>query len=94
MLGYDLRMSRLRLVPPTEPSAAEQVRHRVRRMARPDGTLQCNRCGSRTAVTVVTGAAVKNGRVQGGTVLARYECAECWKRGIYSTMLPELKPVK
>lgn len=45
-------------------------------------------------MTVVTGAAVKNGRVQGGTVLARYECAECWKRGIYSTMLPELKPVK
>lgn len=83
----------LKLVPKTPPSPAEEVRQRVKKMRRPDGMLQCNRCGSRTAVTVVTGAFLKNGRVQGGTVTAKYECAMCWKQGIWSPLLPELREI-
>lgn len=84
----------LKLVPPSEPTPAEKVRQRVKRMVRPDGMLQCNRCGCRTSLTTVNGAVVKNGRKQGGTVIDQDVCAECWKRGIHSPMLPELKPVE
>jgi len=83
----------LRLVPQASPSAAERARQRVKRVARPDGMLQCARCGCRTAITAVSGSIVRNGRVQGGTVVARYECANCWKAGIFSPMLRNLEPV-
>lgn len=84
----------LKLVPKSEPTAKQAVIERVKRMARPDGLLQCNRCGGRTILTTVNGAFIKNGRKQGGTVIDKDVCAECWKRGIHSPMLPELKPVK
>ena len=84
----------LHLVPHSNPSPAEQVHQRVKRMARPDGMLQCARCGGRTALTTVNGAMIKNGRVYGGTVIAKMECAECWKRGIFSPMLRPLEPVQ
>lgn len=85
----------LRLVPKIEAiSPTERVKLRIKRRARPDGMLQCNRCGCRTSLTTVTGAFVKNGRKQGGTVTDKDVCAECWKRGIFSSMLPELKEVK
>ncbi|MFZ3286555.1 MAG: hypothetical protein WA191_06860 [Telluria sp.] len=83
----------LKIVHSVKPSPKEAVIERVK-MQREDCTLQCNRCGCRTSITAVTGAIVKNGRVQGGTATAKHECAECWKRGIYSPMLPELKPAK
>lgn len=84
----------LKIVPPTEPDAKERVRQRIKRMPRPDGMLQCNRCGCRVSLTTVSGAIVKDGRKQGGTVLTKDVCAECWRRGILVSMLPELKPVK
>lgn len=57
-------------------------------MPRPNGTLQCGRCGCRTAVTVTTGVMVRNGRKVGGTVIAKDVCDECRKRGIESPMVP------
>jgi len=84
----------LKIVPPTEPDAKERVRQRIKRMPRPDGMLQCNRCGCRVSLTTVAGAIVKNGRKQGGTVLNKDVCAECWRRGIIVSMLPELKLLK
>lgn len=54
--------------------------------------MQCNRCGSRTMLTVEAGAVILNGKKTGGTVIAKDVCAECWKRGITVPMIPELKP--
>ena len=84
----------LKLVPKTEPDPAQRVRERVKKMARPDGMLQCNRCGGRTVMTAKTGVIIKNGRKTGGTVTEDNVCADCFKRGIFSPMLPPLQPVK
>jgi hypothetical protein len=83
----------LRLVPPSEPSAKERVLQRVRKTPKPDGTLQCNRCGSRTVLNTENGVAVKNGRRQPGTKIDIDVCADCYKRGIYSPMIPTLKRI-
>lgn len=64
------------------------------RRVRPDGYLQCNRCGSRTTVTVVNGAYIKNGKKQGGTVIVKDICFICYQHNIISPMIGELKPVK
>jgi hypothetical protein len=69
------------------------MRQRIRDMPRPDGMLQCNRCGGRSILTEVSGAFVRNGRKQGGTVIAKDQCASCWRQGIYSPMLPQVKGV-
>ncbi|MDR0275922.1 MAG: hypothetical protein LBI48_11415 [Burkholderiaceae bacterium] len=86
-----------RLVPPVEPSAGQAAILRLKRMT-PDWVLQCNRCGSRTSMTLVNGAEVRNGRIQGGTVILRHVCAECYKRGVTQFMLPDpprlVKPPK
>lgn len=61
---------------------------------REDGTIQCPKCGGRTMLTTVNGAVIKNGRKSGGTVVDKDVCADCWKQGVFSPMLPEIKPVK
>jgi hypothetical protein len=83
----------LRLVPPTEPTPTERVRRRLRAMPKADGTLQCNRCGSRTVLNTENGVTVKNGRRQPGTKIDIDVCADCYKRGIYSPMIPTLKRI-
>lgn len=83
----------LRVVPPAEPDPKEQALQRVRAMPRPDGMLQCNRCGSRTSLTTINGQVLKAGRKSGGTVIDKDVCADCWKRGIIVPMMTELKPV-
>lgn len=83
----------LRLVPPSEPTSAEKVRIRVKKAPRPDGLIQCPKCGSRTMITsTISGAVIANGRRYGGTVIDKDVCATCYKRGIWSPMLPEVKP--
>lgn len=84
----------LKLVPKTDPLPKENVRQRVKRMARPDGVLQCNRCGGRTMMTATNGVSIISGRKTGGTVLAKDVCADCYRQGIVTPMLPELKPIK
>jgi ssDNA-binding Zn-finger/Zn-ribbon topoisomerase 1 len=78
----------LHLVPPTEPSSADGVHLRAKKAPRPDGMLQCPRCGCRTSLTTINGQVVKDGRKQGGTKIDVDECAECWKRGAHVSMLP------
>lgn len=87
-------MSHLRLVPKTEPDAIERLRQRVRAMPRPEGMIQCPKCGGRTMLTTVNGVEIKDGRKTRGTVIDKDVCADCWKRGVFSPMLPEIKPVK
>jgi hypothetical protein len=82
----------LQLVPPSEPDALEKTRQRVRATPRPDGMLQCNRCGSRTVLNTENGVTVKNGRRQAGTKIETDVCADCYKRGVIVTMQPALKP--
>lgn len=84
----------LKSVPKSDPPAAELIRQRIKRRARPDGMIQCNRCGGRTIMTTVTGAFIKNGRRSGGTVTDKDVCYHCHQRGIFSQMLPELKPIE
>lgn len=83
----------LKLVPSADPSPVEQMRQRIRRMARPDGMLQCNQCGGRTLLTTVNSVVIRNGRKTGGTVIEKDICAHCWRDGIIVSMLPELKPI-
>ncbi len=79
----------LKLVPkPTISQQAETIK-RIRRK-REDGVLQCRVCGSRTYITVVTGAKLKAGRVTGGTAEVKYHCLNCWQKGRESSMLPHL----
>lgn len=84
----------LSLVTKTAPDDTERIRQRVKAFVRPDGMLQCNRCGGRSAVTAINGATVKNGRVQGGTVTDKLVCDECRKQGVIVPMLPELKKIE
>lgn len=41
-------------------------------------------------LTTVNSVIIKNGRKTGGTVIDKDVCAECWKRGIWTPMLPAL----
>lgn len=82
----------LRLVPPSEPTPAEKVIQRIKRVQRPDGLLQCNRCGSRTVLNTEAGVIVKDGRRRKGTPIKEDVCADCDARGIYSPMQAGPKP--
>lgn len=69
----------MKLLPDPEPSPADKVLSRVKRIQRPDGMLQCPRCGSRTVLTARNGVIVKDGRVVArGTTIANEVCADCW----------------
>ncbi|QHJ00106.1 hypothetical protein GT347_20255 [Xylophilus rhododendri] len=59
---------------------------------RQDGMLQCNRCGCRTSLTTTNGTYFKDGRRINGTVIEKDVCANCFKDGIKSSMLPTIKP--
>lgn len=84
---YNRRMV-LTLVPPREPTPKETVIERIKKMPRPDGMLQCNKCGGRAVLTVTAGDSIVKGRYKRGTVIEDRVCAECWKRGIFSPMMP------
>jgi DNA-directed RNA polymerase subunit RPC12/RpoP len=82
----------LHLIPSIEPDPNEKARQRVRKMPRPDGLLQCNRCGSRTVLNTENGVVVKDGRRRNGTKIETDVCADCWKQGIAVQMQPAVKP--
>ena len=92
--AYNLRMA-LTLVTPREPTPKETIIERLKAMPRPDGVLACPRCGGMMVLTTTSGAQIIKGRYQRGTVVDDRVCAECWKRGIFSPMMPgRVKPVK
>lgn len=84
----------LYIVPPAAPDEKEKARRRIRHMDRPDGVLQCNRCGGRAVAIIEAGVAVHNGRRTHGTMIHKDICAECFKRGLIVPMLTELKEAK
>lgn len=84
-----MQRGHLSLVPKTEPDAEERRRMRVRAAPkRADGVVQCPKCGGRTMLTTVNGVEIQNGRKTRGTVIDKDVCADCWKRGVFSPMLP------
>ena len=70
---------RLRIVPPAEPSPAEKVRQRVKRMPKPSDMVQCHRCGGREVIETKTGLSLKDGKASGGT--RGIICATCMWNG-------------
>lgn len=87
-------MPKLTIVKPTEISEKEKVYLRIKSYPKPEGMLQCSRCGSRSSLTIKNGVMVKNGRKQGGTIIEKDICANCWKLGIRIQMIREIKPIK
>lgn len=84
---YDAGMP-LKLVPPSDPSPKQAVIEHIKTAPNIDGVWQCARCGCRTALTTENGVTTKNGRKQGGTVIDRDVCAECWRKGDLVPMRP------
>lgn len=80
----------LYIVPPAAADEKEKVRCRIKKMDRPPGMLQCNRCGGRTVATIRAGV-TETGH---GTLIHKNICAECYKRGLIVPMNVELKPIK
>ena len=68
--------------PASEPDRGGLFRRRVRTVSRPDGVLQCNRCGGRTVLNTENGVVVKRGRRLRGTRVDTDVCANCWTEGI------------
>lgn len=69
---------------------------RVKRMDRPDGALQCPRCGGRSYLMVYSGGRIDRGRIQPGTRVAAYICETCYRcEGLEISILPpDIKPAK
>ena len=63
--------------PPDTP--AEQVRERVRKAPKPPEMIQCHRCGGREITSTLVGAALKGGKVTGGT--KQWLCTICLLKG-------------
>ena len=81
--------AKLTLVPTVTPDPVQAVRERVKAMPRPEGWLQCNKCGSRTMFTAVNGSWIDGkGQYHRGTVVYDKLCLDCHKRGIHSPMMP------
>lgn len=85
----------LKLVPKSTPTPKEALVLRVKAMHRDPGQIQCKRCGGRTMMTTYTGAWIDPlGKYRRGTLIDDRVCYDCHKQGIFSPMMPELKPVK
>ena len=83
-------MTHIRLVPPATPNEKQAVIERVKKMPRAPGIVQCNRCGSRSIMTVVNGSWIDpQGKVHRGTVCDDRVCYDCHRQGIWSPMFPE-----
>ena len=70
----------LTLVPPTPPDAKTALIERVKAMDKPDGALQCSKCGGRQTMFLRSGDRIENGRIKAGTVIEKGICPHCWKR--------------
>ena len=87
-------MPKLTIVRSSEPTEKEKLTLRRKKIPKPDGMIQCNRCGGRTILNTVTGSFIKNGRKQGGTKCDKDVCYDCHMQGIFSPMLPTFKIAK
>lgn len=64
---------------PAPDTPVEQVRKRVRAMAKPEAMIQCHRCGGREVIETKTGMMLKDGKPTGGT--KQLVCVGCLLRG-------------
>ncbi len=78
----------------TELNLKEKIYLDIKSIKKPEGMIQCNRCGGRTIMNTVTGAFLKNGRKVGGTKTDKNACYHCHMQGIHSPMIPTIKIVK
>jgi len=79
----------LRLVPPVTPSQKQEAIERIKALPNQGPYLQCNRCGCRTVLTTTSCATNHNGQYRRGTLIDDRVCADCWRQGIHSPMLPD-----
>lgn len=90
--GYDSRVPErphLTRVPEPDSTPADKVRARITRRQRPEGMLECPRCGGRELFTSRAGVVVKGGKtVTRGTVIVKNGCLVCAKQDISVTMVP------
>lgn len=86
-------MPKFTIVPPSKPTDKEEVILRIKKLPKPDGAIQCKRCGGRTIMNTVTGAVIKNGHKHGGTKTDKDICYHCHMQGIFSPMLPTFKVI-
>jgi len=72
---------RLHIIHGTPPpqTEAEKVRERVRKAPKPPEMIQCHRCGGREITSTLVGAALKGGKVTGGT--KQWLCTICLLKG-------------
>lgn len=78
----------LQLVPPSPPDAKTALVERLKAMERPDGMLQCNKCGGRQTLLLRSGDRIEAGRVKPGTIIETGICPHCWKQGVIVDMIP------
>lgn len=64
---------------PAPATPAEEVRKRVRKMAKPPSMIQCHRCGGREVIQTKIGMLLKDGKPTGGT--KQLLCAPCFMKG-------------
>jgi hypothetical protein len=82
-------VNRPTILPDLELSPADKVLSRVKKQPRPDGMLQCPRCGSRDVINIRNGVIVKAGRQTfRGTQIVKDACGLCWKKGATIQMVP------
>lgn len=78
----------LKLVPPTVPDAKTALVERIKEIARPDGMVQCSRCGGRDTLMIRHGDRIVGGKIKAGTVVEKGICPHCWKQGIIVDLIP------
>lgn len=77
------------LVPPAlPPDRKTTLVERIKEMPRPDGMLQCSRCGGRDTMTIRSGDMVVDGRIKPGKVIEQGICPHCYKRGVIVDLIP------
>jgi len=61
---------------------------RIKDIARPDGMVQCSRCGGRDTMSIRNGDRIIGGKVKAGTVIEKGICPHCWKQGVIVDLIP------
>ncbi len=75
-------------VPAPEPTEQQKMHQRLKAMPKPEGMVQCHRCGGRTVMSTWNGSMIKDGRYKAGTVIEDKICYGCHMRGMWTPMIP------
>ena len=61
---------------------------RIKALPRPEGMVQCPRCGGRDTLIIRHGDRIENGRLKPGMVMDHGLCPHCWRSGITMDLIP------